>query len=160
MTEIGLSLLVAALLLVGMAGIFIPFVPGIALVFAGILIYALATNFAAISLTTVIILGVVAAGAGLLDFYGSAIGAKAGGGKRWAMLGAIIGTLVGVLGGPGGMVVGALAGAAIGAWYEGNDWQKSVKIAAWSVVGAIASSAVQFIIATAMIITFLLAVWL
>ncbi len=159
MIEAWLWLGVALLFLTGLAGIFVPFLPGIAFVFGGILLYAAVTGFSHISVTTVVVLGIVAIAAGILDIYGSAIGAKIGGGKKKAIIGSLVGAVVGLLLGPGGLLVGAMVGAIVGAWQEGNDWQKSVRIAMWSLAGALAVTAVQFVIALAMIVSFLLAIF-
>lgn len=67
------------LMFAGLAGTIIPGLPGIGLVYAGILLYALATHFASISLVTVVILGLVSAAAQAANYAGAALLAEKSG---------------------------------------------------------------------------------
>lgn len=154
-----LWLIVSVLFLIGLAGIFIPALPGILLVFAGILLYAIATDFVTVTMFTVLALGGVALLAWLADWAGAALGARAGGGRWPTVLGSVAGMLVGLTtGGPLGMVVGAFLGALTGALYEGKDAAQAGRAALFSLVGLIGATVVQLVLALGMIGAFLLAV--
>lgn len=150
---------ITILFLVGMVGIFIPLLPGIALVFAGIAIYSIATDFTVIGPLALGVFALVTGLAWLADYFGSAIGARAGGGKLPSVLGAIAGAIAGTLMiGPLGLFLGAFLGAVLGALYEGQTNQQAMKTAALSMVGIVGGTIVQFIVAAGMIITFLIMV--
>lgn len=158
MSSLLLGGIVTSLFLVGLVGIFIPFLPGIAFVFAGVLVYALATDFTSISPVTVIVMGVVALLAWLADYYGSALGARWGGGKIYAMIGSIVGALAGALiAGPPALLIGAFLGALAGALIEGNSPLHAGRIAILSLIGTIGATIVQFMLGVSIIAAFLLA---
>lgn len=154
-----LWLITASLLLVGLLGTVIPGLPGIGFVYGGILLYAFVTDFAAISVATVVTLGFVAVLALVTDYAGSALGARVGGGRIKAIFGAVAGTVIGgVLAGPPGMFAGAFLGAYAGAILQGTRGEQALKIAGLSVIGIVGSAAVQFVLALAMIFAFILAI--
>ena len=159
MSEIAIWVITSLLLGVGLAGTVIPAVPGIGLVFAGILFYAFVTGFAAISIPAVIIFGIVALIAWAADLAGSALGATAGGGKKFALIGAVVGAIIGLTTGPVGLLVGSFLGGLAGALIDGQNTQQAIRVAALSVVGVIGAAIFQFIVALAMIIAFLIAVF-
>jgi uncharacterized protein YqgC (DUF456 family) len=79
-----------------------------------------------------------------------------GGGKRWAITGALVGGLVGIFAGPFGMMAGGFVGALIGAWYEGKTGLAASQVALWTVVGIIGATVMQLLVAIGMIIAFII----
>lgn len=158
MSEILLWVVVVALFVVGLVGIVIPFLPGIGLVFAGVLVYGLATSFAEISVTTVVILGVITVVAWLSNYYGSAIGVKTAGGSRASMIGTVVGGLLGVWAGPIGLLLGIFLGAYAGAVYEGKSLQVAGKVAVASLRGLLGATLMQVAVGVAIIVTFFIAI--
>lgn len=157
MTSLLLWSITVALFLIGFFGIFVPAVPGIGFVFAGVLFYAISTQFANITLTTVIVLGIITALAWSLDYVGAIIGAKAGGGKKFTIIGLTVGALLGLISfGPLGLLIGTLLGAITGALYEGQDANKASRAALFSILGIIGAKAVQLLLAITIITVFLL----
>lgn len=146
------------LMFAGLAGTIIPGLPGIGLVYAGILLYALATHFASISLVTVVILGLVSAAAQAANYAGAAFGSRVAGGKKWALAGTAIGALIGAAFGPLGIFAGAFLGALLGALLEGGGQRHALKVAVYSTLGTLGSIVVQFLLAIILIIAFLIAV--
>lgn len=154
-----LLLLIAVLFAVGLFGSFIPAVPGVGLIFAGILLYGIVDGFSAITVPTILIFGVVAILASGASYLGSMVGAKKGGGGMRSLWGAIVGAIVGTVTiGPIGLFVGAFVGALIGALLEGNQPDKAMKVAFMSVAGIIGGSLIQFLLSIALIIAFLTAI--
>jgi len=91
--------LAGLLILVGLAGTILPAVPGVPLVFAGMLLAAWAGDFSKVSVWTVVLLGVLTAAAVALEFVASAVGAKRSGASWLAFVGAGVGTLIGAFAG-------------------------------------------------------------
>lgn len=150
---------VMALFMLGLIGIFVPVVPGVGLVFAGILFYAWATGWEAIGVTWVAVFGMVALLAWVADYIGAAVGAKYGGGKWPTVLGSVIGAVAGlILGGPLGLFIGAFLGALGGALYEGNSMEIASRAAMYSVIGMVGATVVQLVLAIAMIVAFIIVV--
>jgi uncharacterized protein len=156
-----LSLLITVLFAVGLFGSFVPAVPGVGLIYAGILLYVFANGFAAISLPTLIVFGIVALLASGASYMGSMVGAKKGGGGMRSLWGSIIGAIAGAVTiGPIGLFLGAFVGALVGALLEGHTPEKAMKVAALSVIGVVGGSLVQFFLCLALIFAFLLAILL
>ena len=154
-----LWLIVTSLFSLGSIGVFIPMLPGAGLVFLGVLIYAVATDFVNISVTTVVAFGVVAAVAWLVEYIGAALGVRAGGGGKIAMTGLIIGALLGFIsGGPVGLLIGMLLGSFLGATYEGSSTSKASRAAIFSVLGLLGAKVLQLLLVVGIIVAFLAAV--
>lgn len=141
----------------GLLGIVVPGLPGVGLVFIGILFYAMMTDFVQVSVGFVIGSGIVALAAWLVEYLGAIIGAKAGGGGKFTLLGTIAGGLLGLLaGGPLGLLAGVVLGAAMGAMYEGKTVEKAGRAALFSIVGIMGAKIVQAGLTAGLIIVFLL----
>jgi uncharacterized protein YqgC (DUF456 family) len=113
-TTILLWLLVAALILAGLAGAVLPAIPGVPLVFAGVWLGAFIDDYTRIGVWTVVVVGVLGAIAMAMDFIASALGAKKVGASRQAIAGAALGTFAGLFFGFPGIVLGPFVGAVVG----------------------------------------------
>src|SRR5262249_46635997 len=82
-----------ALILVGIAGVVVPAVPGVILVFAGMALGAWIDDFARIPVWVIAVLALLAAIAWVVDFAAGTLGAKRAGASGWAIIGAALGTL-------------------------------------------------------------------
>lgn len=153
-----IPILVALLFLVGLAGTIIPALPGVGLVYAGVLLYAFVDGFAHIGVANVLWLGLVALLALGAQYAGSMWGAAKGGGKKKALAGTFIGAFVGAFMGPVGIFIGAFVGALAGAMMEGSSTEKAMKVAGLSVVGIIGGSLIQFLLSVVLIFVFLIVV--
>lgn len=114
MAEILIGLLALVLIIVGIAGLVLPALPGPAMLFAGLWMAAWAEAFAFVGTTTLIILGVLALLAHLADFLAGALGAQRSGASSRAVWGATLGALIGLFFGLPGLVLGPFVGAMIG----------------------------------------------
>jgi uncharacterized protein YqgC (DUF456 family) len=112
--------LAGILILVGIAGVVLPAIPGLPLVFAGMLLAAWAGGFQQIGVTTLVILGVLTVLSLGVDFWAAAMGARRVGASRLALIGAIVGTLGGLVLGPVGLFVGPFVGALGGELLHGR----------------------------------------
>src|SRR5690606_8758410 len=115
-------LLAALMVVIGLAGIILPALPGLPLVFAGMLVAAWADGFERVEWWWLVILGALTALSLLVDFWATAAGAKRVGGSGKAVAGAVSGTVVGlfiVL--PFGLFIGLFVGALLGELWHGRS---------------------------------------
>jgi uncharacterized protein len=148
MTLTALYTIAALLIVVGLAGTILPALPGVPLVFAGMLLAAWAGGFAEISGWTVALLAVLTVLAVVADFIASALGTKVAGAGKWAFVGAALGSIVGLFFGIVGLLVGPFAGAIAGELIAGETLSKatSAGIGAWVglLLGTVAKIALSF----------------
>ena len=109
-----LYVIAAVLVVAGLAGIVLPALPGVPLVFGGLLVAAWADGFQHIGVPTLVVLGLLTLLSLGVDLWATAVGAKRVGASRVAIIGAVLGTVAGLFFGPIGLVAGPFAGAAIG----------------------------------------------
>lgn len=113
-------ILAAALVVIGIAGIVLPALPGIPLIFAGLLVAASADGFVHVQWWWIVVLGIMAALSLAVDFWATAVGAKRVGASRKAIIGAVLGTVVGLFFGPIGLFAGPFIGALVGELWHGR----------------------------------------
>lgn len=106
--------LAIVLIIAGIAGTILPALPGLPLVFGGMLLAAWADGFDRVGGWTLGVLGLLTAVSFAIDFAASAMGAKRVGASRLALLGALIGTFVGLAAGIVGVFIGPFIGAIAG----------------------------------------------
>lgn len=130
--QILLWLLAALLIAVGFAGLILPALPGIPLVYAGLVLLAWAEDFAYVGWLTLALLGLLALLSYAVDFLAAAFGAKRYGASPRAVTGAALGAVAGLFFGLPGIVLGPFVGAVIGEFSR----RASAKAAAQAGVGA------------------------
>lgn len=144
-----LWILCAALILVGLAGTVLPVLPGTVLVWGGIVLGAWIDGFARVSVTTVVVISVLAVLAWGLDYVAGLMGAKKAGASKLALLGAAVGTVVGLFMGLVGVLFMPLIGAAAGEYLAQKDQARAIKVgvSTWAgiMVGLIAKVVLAFI---------------
>lgn len=109
-----LWMLAIVLIVIGIAGLVLPAVPGAPVLFAGLWLAAWADNFTYVGWSTLVILGVLAVLTYVVDFAATALGAQRFGASKRAIFGAAIGALVGLFFGLPGVLLGPFVGAVIG----------------------------------------------
>jgi uncharacterized protein YqgC (DUF456 family) len=120
--------LAAVLILVGLAGTVVPALPGVPLVFAGMLLAAWADHFEHVGTFTLIVLGVLSLLALAIDFVAGLLGAKRVGASPHAIWGAMIGTVVGLFFGLPGIVFGPFVGAVAGELLVGSQLGRAAHV--------------------------------
>jgi len=120
--------LAAVLILVGLAGTIVPALPGVPLVFAGMLLAAWADHFQHVGTFTLIVLGVLSLLALAIDFVAGLLGAKRVGASPHAIWGAMIGTVVGLFFGLPGIVFGPFVGAVAGELLVGSRLERAAHV--------------------------------
>lgn len=106
--------LAAILVVVGLLGTVLPALPGLPLVFGGMLLAAWAGDFQQIGVVTLVVLGAMTLLSLGIDFWATAVGAKRVGASRKAVIGAVLGTVAGLFFGPIGIFIGPFVGALAG----------------------------------------------
>ena len=149
-----LQILAAALVLIGLAGLVLPVIPGIVLVFAGLVVAAWADHFSHVGPWGIAMIGVLAAIAFAVDFLASVVGAKRVGASGLALVGAGLGAVIGLLFGIPGLVFGPFIGAVAGELIAKRDLVRAGKVGVATWVGMVLGAVVKVIIAFLMIATF------
>ena len=121
MSTTALSILAIALMIVGAVGIIVPALPGIPLMFAGMVVAAAIDDFQRIGWITLSVLGFLTVFSVIMEFAAAALGAKRIGASKQAIWGALFGTVVGIFFGIPGLLLGPFAGAVIGELADGKD---------------------------------------
>jgi uncharacterized protein len=156
---IAIDVIVGLLMLAGLIGAVVPFLPGTPLIFAGALIYAVATDFSTIGAGRLTILAVLALAGWAIEHIAGALGARRAGGSRAAVVGAILGALVGLAFAPFGLLLGPITGAVAGEMLSGRDPAGSVRAGVGTAVGVVIGVAAHFGLALTMVALFLWWVW-
>lgn len=160
MTATALWILAAALMLVGIAGIVLPALPGVPLLFAGMVVAAAIDDFQRIGWITLSILGALTVIAFLVDLLAGSMGAKRVGASSRAVWGAAIGTVVGIFFGIAGLLLGPFVGAVVGelSAHGRLDQAGRVGVATW--VGLMLGTVIKLALAFSMLGIFALAFFL
>ena len=156
-------LVTVSLLIVGLAGCFLPVLPGHLILFMAAVAHRLMLGREGSGLEwwSFLILGLLMAASQTLELLSGAAGAKWFGGSRWGALGALIGGLVGMFFIPFGLLVGPLVGAVAGEIaFARRHPRPAVVSGVGSVVGTLAGMAIKLAIGALMIVWFFLDVFL
>jgi uncharacterized protein len=141
----------ALALLAGLAGVVLPGIPGAPLLFAGTLLVAWAGGFQRVGWGTVTAAGVLAALIAAIDFVAAALGGKAFGASRWAVVGGALGLLVGLAFGLPGILVGPAVGAFALEWVRDRDLRRAFRAGIGTAVGFLAGSAAKVVLALVLV---------
>jgi uncharacterized protein YqgC (DUF456 family) len=140
--------LAVVLVCLGLAGSVLPALPGVPLVFAGLLLAAWAGDFEQVSWITLTVLGLLTVASFVIDLVATALGAKRVGATRLAIAGAALGTLGGLFLGLPGLVLGPFVGAVAGELMSHGQVQQATRagLATWVglIFGTLAKLALVF----------------
>jgi uncharacterized protein YqgC (DUF456 family) len=156
MTE---SLWIVAVILViaGLAGTVLPAIPGVPLIFFGVLLAAWAEDFQRITGLTIAILAVLTVIGVAVDYLAASMSAKRAGASRAGILGAAIGTVAGIVTGLWGLLFMPLVGAAIGEFIAHRDALRAGRVGVATWVGLLVGTVVKLAVAFTMIGVFVAA---
>jgi hypothetical protein len=150
----GITIVVALLMLLGLAGALLPFLPGTPLILAGALLHAIATDFDPLGPWRLAILALLALLSAALGWLGGAIGTRRFGGSRWAVVGALVGAVLGLFAAPVGLLVGPIAGAIVGELLHGARLAQSVRSGLGALLGLVLGVVSHFVVAVIMVALF------
>lgn len=147
------------LVLIGFAGLVLPALPGIPLIFAGLLLAAWADDFALVGWVPLLILGLLAVLSYGVDLAATALGAKKFGASPRALVGAALGTVVGLFFGLPGILLGPFLGALLAELTNKNDMQAATRAGIGATLGLLLGVVLKIALAFTMLGIFVLA-WL
>ena len=149
----------AFFIITGLLGSFLPFMPGVPISWAGLLLLHLAPSIP----VNYWLLGVTFVVAGLiygLNLIIPALGTKYAGGSKLGMIGATFGLVVGIIFPvPFGIIIGPFVGAFIGEIVNKSNSRSALKAAFGSFLGLLASSFMEFVVALGFLFLFIYKVW-
>jgi hypothetical protein len=154
-----LWLLVVVLVVVGIAGTVLPALPGVTLVFAGLLLAAWIDGFAKVGWLPLVVLGLLTALSFVVDFAATALGAKRVGATKLAIVGAFVGTVAGFFLGLPGLILGPFVGATVGELISNRDLGRAGKVGLGTWIGMVFGTAAKLALVFSMLGIFA-AAWL
>jgi hypothetical protein len=142
-----------AFILIGLAGIVVPLLPGILLIWLTVLAYAIVDKFEAIGWVAFAAMTILAIVAGTADIWMSLLGAKKSGAARRAMVFGMIGGIIGffffgsllpIIGNLIGGILGYAIGIFLGQYHKFRDWDLARKASFGGVIGWGVATITQF----------------
>ena len=151
-----LWIVAAILVVIGFAGLVFPALPGIILIFSGLVVAAWAEHFVYVGWKSITVLALLALFAWLIDLLSGVLGAKKFGASRYALIGAAIGAVCGMFFGIPGIVTGPFFGALFGELIARRPLKDAGIAAIGTWIGLLAGSAMKIAIAFIMLALFIL----
>lgn len=145
------------LFLVGIAGIFVPGLPGVPIVFAGFLVGGVLDKFTNIKWWMVVVAAVLTVLSVVVDNIGTIIGVRKFKGSKWGVLGAIAGFIIGIIVGGWGVLVFPVLLAVVFEFAVDGDFRRAAKSGVGVVTGFVFSVALNLIMAIFVIALFVIA---
>lgn len=149
--------LAGVLIIAGLIGSVLPVLPGVPLVFVGMVLAAWADGFAHVGTFTLILLGALCILAMLVDFVAGLLGARRVGASKYALWGAMCGTLVGIFFGLPGLLLGPFLGALAGELGAGSRMDHAAKVGVGTWLGLLFGTLAKIALCFTMLGVFALA---
>jgi uncharacterized protein len=138
------------LMIAGLAGCVLPFLPGPPLCFVALLLQQLQTN-PPYSTKLLVMWAIITAIVTGLDYVIPVYGTKKFGGTRYGIWGCVIGLIIGLWFGPLGIILGPFIGALIGELIGNSNSEQAVKAAFGSFIGFLVGTLLKLICCFVMI---------
>ncbi|HMM47656.1 MAG TPA: DUF456 domain-containing protein [Thiobacillaceae bacterium] len=145
------------LITVGLAGLILPVIPGIPLVYAGLVLLAWAENFQYVGGVTLAVLGVLALLSYGVEFLAAALGARKFGASPRAVTGAALGAVGGLFFGLPGIMLGPFVGAVLGELSGRASARAATRAGLGATLGLLFGALLKVALAFTMLGVFLLA---
>jgi uncharacterized protein YqgC (DUF456 family) len=145
------------LIVAGLVASILPNLPGIPVMFGGMLLAAWVGHFEKIPLWVIVFLAVIATFSIVFDFVAGSVGAKRYGASKTAVWGAFIGTIVGLFFALPGIILGPFIGAVIGQLASGSAIDHAARVGVGTWIGLLIGTAIKLAVAFMMLGTFVLA---
>lgn len=161
MEPIIITALVWILIVVGLVGTIVPILPGMGLVFGGILLYALYFGVSTVGLTTLVLFGVATGLSFVIDLLSSLYGAARFGASRSGVIGSAFGGILGlmVLNVPG-LLLGVFAGAVLGEYFLAKkNIDEALKAGVGSMLGFLGGTVIKLVFSLIMVTVFIVKIW-
>jgi hypothetical protein len=142
------------LVVLGFVGLVVPILPGIVLIFSGLLLGAWIDGFMRVSEVTMIVIGVISLFAWGLDFFASYFTAKQAKASKLALLGTLIGAILGLFAGVIGLIVGPIIGAIVGEYISRRNSGDATRVGIAAGLGFVLALVVKLVLATVILSIF------
>ena len=146
------------LMLLGVAGSFLPIIPGPVCSWTGLLVLHL-TQSVPKNISFLTITFFIAVLIFLLDTLLPVWGTKKLQGTRMGTIGSGIGLLIGFFFGPIGLILGPFVGALAGELSQSSDVRKAIRAAFGSLAGFLAGTMMKFTLSVVYLILFVIVFW-
>jgi len=148
------------LVLAGLAGVILPFIPGgVPVAWLGLFVFAIGTRFERISVAAVVVFFIVMVLTLVFDWVAPMLGAGKYKASRWGILGAMIGSFLGFfIMGLWGIILGPFLGAFIGELLGGRRHYQALKIGLGTLIGTVLGGLVKVVVILIMLV-YLIASW-
>lgn len=137
------------LMIVGIIGCILPFLPGPPLCFLALLIQQLRSD-APYSFYFLLVWALIALGITVIDYAIPIYGTRKFGGSKYGMWGSTIGLIVGLWFGPVGIIIGPFIGAFIGEWLAHNQTDQAFQAALGSFIGFLFGTLLKLVVCAVM----------
>ena len=132
-------------LLTGLAGCFLPVIPGPPVAYLGLVLLHF-TDKVQYTTTQLIVWLLIVLVVQVLDYFTPMLGSKYSGGSRWGNWGCIIGTLIGLLFLPWGVIFGPFLGAVIGELLGNKEFSQALRSGVGSLIGFLLGTFLKFVV--------------
>src|SRR3712207_3724152 len=154
----GVILATTVIMVIGLLGAVIPFVPGPPLVWVGALYYAWRTDWTEVGWPILTLLLVLAIVGGTADLWMGYLGARTGGASWLATLASLVGGVIGLLVfSLPGAIIGSIGGIVLVEYPRHGDWRRMLRASGGYGLGWVLSSGVGGVICLGVIGIFFLA---
>lgn len=151
-----LEIITIILLFFGIFFSILPIFPGTVYMFLVVLVYGIADHFQTLLPWHLAVFAGMMVLSGLIDYGSGLLGARFGGANKTSLLCGLIGLLVGlILLPPFGLFFGLFLGVLVGELAQMKHHLVALKAASFSLVGAVIGVTLNFLLAVAFFVTFL-----
>lgn len=151
MATAALLVLGAGLVLLGLAGLLFPALPGAPLLFLGLVVAAWAEDFAYVGTGTIVALALIAAVIYAIDIVAGILGARRFGASPRALTGAAVGAVVGLFFGLPGVLLGPFLGACVGEFTVIGELRAAGRAGLGTAFGLLVGTAAKIALAFSML---------
>lgn len=145
---------------IGIVGIVMPAIPSLPVIWMGILLYAIFTNFDQVTWIAVVITGIFMVIGTVADALAGVFGAKAYGASWYGVVGAVIGGVFGIFVlNIFGLFLGSFIGAFVGEFIRYKRAHHAVKAGIGTIIGFIFGIAIKIFVSFLMIGIFISALF-
>lgn len=156
--EIIFFIVALVVMIVGLAGVILPVLPGIPLIFAAAALYGIVTGFSGIGLNMILFLAGLTVFGLIVDYLANYLSVRKMGGGRAGAVGAVIGLMVGVWLGLAWIVILPFVLAVAFELLAGKEGRSAFKAGLGAMVGLLFGGLLRFVIGCVMIGLFVWAV--
>ena len=139
--------LAGVLIIIGLIGTVVPALPGVPVIFIGLLLAAWADGFATVGLGTITVLAVLTVLSIIIDLVAAAFGAQRLGASPRAFWGATLGAMVGIFFGLPGIILGPFIGAVVAEISDGRGARQAGRSGYGAWLGVVLGTAAKLAIA-------------